>query len=48
MRHDAVLTFLSSLPALHAVLENMAYSDEGTGNKAFSLLHLSSSSAWSF
>lgn len=41
---DAVLTFLSLLPALHAVLENMAYSDEGTGNKAFSLLHSLASS----
>lgn len=38
-RHDAVLNFLSSLPTLQAVLENMAYSDEVTGNKAFSLLH---------
>lgn len=40
-RNDALLTFLSSL---HAVLENMAYSDEGTGNKAFSLLHSLASS----
>ncbi|XP_050517998.1 52 kDa repressor of the inhibitor of the protein kinase-like [Diabrotica virgifera virgifera] len=38
-RHDAVLTFLSSLPSLHATLETMVYSDQAAGNNAFSLLH---------
>ncbi|XP_054263675.1 52 kDa repressor of the inhibitor of the protein kinase-like [Macrosteles quadrilineatus] len=38
-RHDAVLTFLSSLPTLHIVLETMAHSNDEGGNKAFSLLH---------
>lgn len=38
-RHDAILTFVDSLPFLHQVLESIANSDAANGSNAFSFMH---------
>ncbi|KAJ8879763.1 hypothetical protein PR048_020371 [Dryococelus australis] len=43
-KHDAILTFLDTLPGLHVVLETISESSESRGSNAFSFLHAIQSS----
>ncbi|KAJ8887146.1 hypothetical protein PR048_013361 [Dryococelus australis] len=44
VQHDAVLTFLDTLPCLPVILETISESSETKGSNAFSFLHTIQSS----